>query len=190
MKSKKYGDITAAARELFWKHGFRRISVEEICLQARVSKMTFYRFFPNKTALAKTVFDAVLDEGVMRFKSILAADTTASDKLSSMLLMKLEGTHDISREFLQDFYGKAEPGLSAYIEEKKRSSWHEIAEGIRFAQEKGIFRSDFKPEFFLYLSEKVSEMVTNENMLKLYNNPRDLVLEMVRILTYGIARHN
>jgi hypothetical protein len=45
MKSKKYEDILDAAREKFWKYGFRRVSIEEICVQAKSSKMTFTVFF-------------------------------------------------------------------------------------------------------------------------------------------------
>jgi hypothetical protein len=33
-------------------------------------------------------------------------------------------------------------------------------------------------------------MITDENLLKLYNTPQELVLEMVKLLTYGIARHD
>jgi AcrR family transcriptional regulator len=189
MKSKKFTDITSSARELFWKHGFRRVSIEEICLKANVSKMTFYRFFPNKTAVAKTVFDEVFDEGVKQFKSILSDDTPAPEKLKKMLLLKLEGTNDISREFLQDFYGNPELGLSAYIDQKNKLFRDEIIEDIRVAQSKGVFRSDFKPEFFLLLSGKVGEMINDENMLKLYNTPQELVLEIAGFFTYGISAH-
>lgn len=190
MKSKKYNDIIASAHELFWKHGFRRVSIEEICLKAKVSKMTFYRFFQNKKELAKTVFDEKFDEGKQRFKSIMTDDTAASEKLRNLLLMKLEGTNDISREFLQDFYGNPELGLSTYVDEKNKLLWIEIVEDFRIAQEKGIFRKDFKPEFFIFISRKVSEMITDENLLKLYGTPQELVLEMVKLLTYGIARHD
>ncbi|WP_372931944.1 TetR/AcrR family transcriptional regulator, partial [Mariniphaga sediminis] len=55
-KSKKYLEIMKTARELFWKHGFRRVTIQEICEKAGVSKMTFYKHFPNKIDLAKTVF--------------------------------------------------------------------------------------------------------------------------------------
>lgn len=40
--------ILSAGKELFWKHGVKRVTVEEICVQASVSKMTFYKFFMNK----------------------------------------------------------------------------------------------------------------------------------------------
>lgn len=189
MKSKKYSDITSAARELFWKHGFRRISIEEICVRANVSKMTFYRFFPNKIELAKIVFDEVVDNGIQRFKSIMNDDTSAAEKLKNILLMKLEGTNDISREFIQDFYGKSEPGLSMHIEEKTRTSWNEINTDFKIAQSNGIFRSDIKPEFIILISRKLGEIINEESALELYDTPQELVMEMANFFTYGIASH-
>ena len=41
LKSKKQLELLKIARELFWKHGFKRVSIEEICQKASVSKMTF-----------------------------------------------------------------------------------------------------------------------------------------------------
>ena len=189
MKSKKYEDILVAAHEKFWKYGFRRVTIEEICVQAKTSKMTFYRFFPNKTELAKAVFDTEFEKGVSRFKSLLADDTPAADKLRNMLLMKLEGSTDISREFLHDFYGNPELGLSAHIKQKNKLFRDELIEDIRIAQQKGIFRNDFNAEFFLLLAGKVSEMINDESLLKLFNTPQDLVLEIANLFTYGISPH-
>ena len=47
----KYLDIFKTAKDLFWKYGIKRVSIEEICKEAKVSKMTFYKFFPNKIEL-------------------------------------------------------------------------------------------------------------------------------------------
>ena len=103
--------------------------------------------------------------------------------------MKLEGTNDISREFIQDFYGKSEPGLSMHIEEKTRTSWNEINTDFKIAQSNGIFRSDIKPEFIILISRKLGEIINEESALKLYDTPQELVMEMANFFTYGIASH-
>ena len=48
ISSKKYQDIKKKGKELFWKYGTKRVTVEEICREAGVSKMTYYKFFKNK----------------------------------------------------------------------------------------------------------------------------------------------
>ncbi len=185
--SRKHQAIMEAARELFWKHGFRRVSVEEICHKALVSKMTFYRYFKNKTELAKRVYDQVANEGIQRFREIMADETTSPVvKMQQMLQMKLEGTNDISQEFLKDFYSNPELGLSAYVEEKTRQVWNDIIQDYRKAQEKGWLRKDFKPELFLIVTSKISEMITNETLLKMYDSPQELVMELSSLFTFGI----
>lgn len=177
----------STAHDLFWKHGFKRVSIEEICKKAGVSKMTFYRFMPNKTALAKAVFDEVVEEGLQRFKSILVEETDSAEKIRKMVQMKMEGTDSISKEFLQDFYNNDELGLKEHIEKKTEQSWKEILKDFKDAQEKGWFRRDLKPEFLFYFSQKMGEMIVDEKLLKLYNSPQELILELTNFFSYGIS---
>jgi len=161
-RSKKYKEILETARQLFWKHGYRRVTVEEICREAETSKMTFYRYFSNKLELAKAVFDAVAEKGMHDFKAVLYSDTSPSEKLENMLRLKLEGTNEISNEFVSDFYNNEDLGLKQYIEEKTQTFLKEVIEDIRIAQQKGWFRKDMKPEFFLYMSQKSIDLMNDE----------------------------
>lgn len=188
--NKKYSLLLQTARELFWKHGFRRVSVEEICRKAGVSKMTFYRFFPNKLELAKTVFDQVTDEGTQQFRNIMAEDTTAAEKLRKLIHMKMEGVHDISQEFLVDFYNSPELGLTSYIEEKTLKTWTVILNDFREAQKKGWFRRDVKPEFFFYMAQKLVDIHNDKKITTFYQSPQELINETVNFFMYGISPHD
>ena len=59
--SKSYQAIIDTAKTLFMKHGMRRITVEEICREASVSKMTFYRLFTNKEDVAEIIIFEIND---------------------------------------------------------------------------------------------------------------------------------
>ncbi|MBL0024612.1 MAG: helix-turn-helix transcriptional regulator [Saprospiraceae bacterium] len=50
-RSKSYLKIITTAKKLFWKHGSSRVTIEELCREAGVSKMTFYRHFNNKNEI-------------------------------------------------------------------------------------------------------------------------------------------
>ena len=54
--SAKREQIVRTGNLLFSKHGLRRVTVEEICREAGVSKMTFYKYFPNKLELFKHIW--------------------------------------------------------------------------------------------------------------------------------------
>ncbi len=185
----KEKQLLSTAKELFWKHGFRRVTIEEVCKKAGVSKMTFYRFFPNKIELAKTVFNNVIDEGIINFKKIMENDIPTPEKLKKIILLKTEGTNDISREFMEDFYTDSEPELKTFVEERTRLVWNEILKDFKEAQNKGIFRKDFKPEFLIQVASKFVEAMNDEKLLQLYDTPQDLILEFTNLLTYGISPH-
>lgn len=186
-KNKKYNDIVSTARELFWKHGFRRVSIEEICNKASVSKMTFYKYFPNKLELAKTVFDKVTEEGMQKWDELIQTPMDGAEKIKKLVMMKSEGTHDISREFLEDFYTNAEPELNAFVERKTREMWGNILNDFKKAQQNGIFRSDLKPEFLLFVSFKMVESLKDEQLAGLYGSPQELILEFANFVAYGIS---
>lgn len=188
--SKKIQHLLETARQLFWKHGLKRVSVEEICAQAGVSKMTFYRHFSNKTELAKAVYTRVVEKSTREFKSVLHDETTtAAEKIEKMLRLKMEGTNDISREFLNDFYTSPEEGMITFVQQKTYEIWTDMIADFKEAQKNGWFRKDFKPEAFYIISMRLSELFQDEKLLSLYNTPQELVMEMTRLLTYGIIPH-
>ncbi len=189
-KNPKQRAIMETGRRLFWKYGFRRVNVDEICREAGVSKMTFYRFFENKIDLARKIYEREILIGVERFNKLMNSEIPPSDKLKAIITLKLEGTNDMSREFLMDFYKSNDTGLKAFVEDLTEKSWNEIIKSFRDAQEKGWFRKDFKPEFILYLTQHLIPMLTDENLLKLYDTPQQLILEFANFFTYGISQHD
>ncbi|TWT77988.1 HTH-type transcriptional regulator QacR [Posidoniimonas polymericola] len=56
--------IVAAGRELFAKHGFGQVGLDQIVQQARLTKTTFYNHFESKEQLIREVLD--LQEHQMR----------------------------------------------------------------------------------------------------------------------------
>ena len=62
--------ILSTGKELFWKFGFKRVTIEEISKEAGVSKMTFYKYFPNKIELAKNILDDIFDDSLVKIKLI------------------------------------------------------------------------------------------------------------------------
>src|SRR5690554_6703803 len=97
--NQKYVSLMLCSKELFWKHGFKRVSVQEICQKAGISKMTFYKFFKNKTELAKQVFTDEIVRGLEAFDRLIDSDIPVQEKLKQMLVLKAEGTQNISKEF-------------------------------------------------------------------------------------------
>ena len=183
----KYNDIRKSARELFWKHGFKRVTVGEICSRSNVSKMTFYKFFSDKTELAKTIFDDLVSEGEEKFRAIMDSDASPDEKIREVIRMKYNSTMDISSEFVQDFYIGGDVELIAFVKGRTRAAWEFIKTDYIKAQEKGIFRNDFKVELLIQAQTKLIELMDDEILVGLYGSRQELIMEFAKLLVYGIT---
>ena len=185
----KSQDILDAARRLFWKHGIRRVTVEEICREAGASKMTFYRAFPNKIELAKAMLQRLFDESMDEYRAIMAEDIPFEEKVRKQLLLKVKGTEGISAELVRDIYSNQEWGLREYMEQRTEEALKVIMHDYIEAQKKGWIRPDIRPDFILYIFHRMQDWITDEQLLASYSDTHELIMEAVRFFFYGVLPH-
>lgn len=190
INSKKYQDIKIKGKELFWKYGTKRVTVEEVCREAGVSKMTFYKFFPNKTELAKQILDDIFEDALKKFEKLVNSSIPFPKKLEQIFLMKLEGMKNVSMEFIKDMYMDPKSGLMDYVETMRQKSMGVIINFYKTAQEKGSIRRDIKIEFIMAFSNQIIKMMEDEKLMSLYNQPQDFIMESMNFLFYGIVTKN
>ena len=188
--NKKYQDIYGTAKDLFWKYGIKRVSIEEICKEANVSKMTFYKFFPNKIELAKTIMDDLVDSSLERLNEIIHSDKSFSEKLKALFLMKLEGMNNISMEFIKDIHINQGTGLKEHMDKLQAKAISLIVEFYKDSQKKGYIRKEVKIDFILAYSAQIIKLMEDEHLLSQYEQPQDLVIESMNLLFYGIVTGN
>lgn len=184
--SEKYNAIIKTSHDLFWKFGIRRVTIEEICREAAVSKMTFYRFFSNKAEVAKAVVKNLFDEMQNDYRNLMDQNIPFEDKIKKQLLMKFEGTKEISPELIKDIYGNPESELFKYWKSRADEMLQLVFEDYSQAQKKGWIRKDMKIEYLIYMSNKASEFASDENLQKLYPDMQSLVMEIANMFFYGI----
>jgi AcrR family transcriptional regulator len=188
-KSKKYADILLVAKKLIWKHGVKRVSIEEICKDANVSKMTFYRYFANKTELVKVLLNMVVDESIQKFRDIVHSDMPPNEKLKMMIMMKMEGNVGMSKEFMNEFYLDKTSDLAIFMQQKSYEAWKLIIADIQLAQENGIIRKDLNAEFFFAFSLKLPDLLKDNAIQAMFETPSMMINEIVNLIIYGIANH-
>ena len=101
-RTKKKTQIIQTAEKLFSRYGSKRISVEEICRESWVSKMTFYKYFSNKLALVRSIKDMYVEEGFRKFDEINALDIEFPEKIDLMSRWKVEFGARISADFIRE----------------------------------------------------------------------------------------
>lgn len=185
-ENKSCNAIMASAKSLFWKHGIRRITVEEICREAGVSKMTYYRLFKNKGEVAEKVLVDIMEEGMQDYRNIMDKQITFSEKMEQIILLKHDSSANISEEFIKDIYQNEEMGLVQKIEELTKSYLVEVMEDYKLAQKQGWIRQDLKLEFIMYIQDQLTNMVLDKNLLSMYNNVQEVIMEITNFFFYGI----
>ena len=184
--NQKYLQIIRTARELFWKYGIKRVTIGEVCQVAGVSKGTFYKHFANKNELVKRLIDKIMDEGIAKYREIMEQDIPFEEKVKQTIQLKLEQTESMSQEFFSDYLLKDVEGLYGYLHMKADEGIAIILGDYIRAQERGEIRQDIRPEFILYFLNHMVNIAKDEQLLKLYGQPSDLIIEMVRFFFYGI----
>ncbi len=182
----KRKQLIHTGRELFWKYGIKRVTVEEICREAGVSKMTFYKHFSNKNELVRTIIHEITEEALNKYRELMDRDIPFEEKVRETLKMKFEGTDQMSQEFLSDYIPHAEPEMQKFVHERMAQVMQIVVEDYVKAQQRGDIRKDIKIGFILWFLNKMFDMIGDEELEKMYENPREMIMELVNFFFYGI----
>ena len=182
--------ILETGKALFWKFGYKRVTIEEICKEAGVSKMTYYKYFTNKIDLVKTIMDSILQVSLIKYKSIMASDLPYPEKVVELIHLKKDQVEHMSSEFFKDYVQSGDPDLISYLEQLSGESMQMFLDDFRKAQDNGDIRQDLKIEFIMYVMNHLIEMASEDALLNIYDQPQDLVMEITNFLFYGILNRD
>ena len=183
-RSKKRDLIVEAATGLFTKHGIRRITVEEICREAGASKMTFYKYFGNKVELLRHIWQNWFDEGYRRLDEIDSKQIPFKEKMELLIEWKMELIKKMSPEFMSEILHAA-PELVEFIHEMRNKNFALFMEFVTKAQDRGDMRR-IHPVFFMAAMNKMQEILTDEDLAKVYPDRLNLIREVHNFLFFGI----
>lgn len=180
--------LVQTAKELFFRYGIKRVSIEEICQQSGVSKMTFYRYFQNKSDLAIYILDEIYTEAREKLEDIMAMDISFEEKIQKAFMMKMEYMDKFSNEFVKELVSNAEPELGRYIEGENIKSINQMKEILQDAQRTGDIRPDIKIDFMIYTMNIIVEIFKDEKLQKLYPDISSLNKEVFNFFYYGVLK--
>ena len=185
-RTKKYRDITATARDLFFRYGTRRVTVEEICEKSGVSKMTFYRFFRNKNDCALQVLDEWFKGADARYSAIMEREIPFVDRVRELILLKVEMSRELGDEFLSEII---EPNqvLHDFIMEQALKYHDMTVEFFIKGQQEGIINPCYSIEFLVVLTDRIRDMLNNEDIKRVIPDPHDRIEAVLKCFFYGIA---
>lgn len=179
--------ILQTGKDLFWKFGFKRVTIEEICKEAGVSKMTYYKFFSNKMALVKALMDDLMKSALINYRKLMDSDRPYPEKVWGLVELKREQTQSMSSEFFKDYLQSGDPELIAYLEKLSNDNLEIFKKDFHKAQQNGDIRKDLKVEFIMTVLNHLMDWIQHDqSLVDLYDEPQDLAVELTRFLFYGI----
>ncbi len=184
--------LLEAGKALFWKYGIRKVTVEEICKEAGVSKMTFYRNFKNKIEVVEGVIDGLVKESQAQYIELMGSGKTFDEKIKGMIELKREGTQGISKEFVTDLIQLKEHKdfkelrLTQKMELHQRNQMELFMADMAKAQAQGHIRSDVRLDFILYLLNDIQQKMLDPVLNSMYENEEELIMELTNYFFYGI----
>lgn len=186
MKLTKKQQIEHKAKELFWKHGFKKVTIDEICKKANVSRKTFYTFYENKTALVLYIFNEVMDEAFKIYEGIVDSDLTFSEKIEKLFEYKFKNSADFSMEFVADFYNPEAGEILSLFNTSIEKSMTLMRDFFTKAQENRELNPELNLEYVMWLMQKSVELCGTEELMSLFPNADSMTRQVSQSLIYGI----
>lgn len=176
----KVARLVETAKGLFLKHGIKRVTVEEICEKASVSKVTFYKYFSDKTQLARIIVDQLNDEGFSKFDEINRLDLPYPDKVDMMTQWRAAFFSQMAPEFIEDVL---------VFEDIHQEVQKRYLRNIVDAQEKGEIRPDLSPELVLLVTEKLNEIVKDGSWKAIFTDFNAFQRQIRKMYYYGLLEN-
>lgn len=179
--------VIAEAKRLFYQFGFRRITMDEIAANLRMSKKTLYALFPSKEELIRAVIFTIMGPKMARMKDLMQGPGgTVADFFGGAIEVFHALGREVSEPMMSDM--KMMPELWREIEERRLEVLSLIGEAIERSKQRGEVRADLNVDLFLRIFMLVINRIVNPAMmLELNMKPSDIADQIIGIFFHGIV---
>jgi AcrR family transcriptional regulator len=180
--------IVAGARQHFFAHGFRGVTMDDLADELGMSKKTLYAHFRSKTALLETVIGdklARVEAGLSRVMSGDAGDFPA--RLHELLACMREHTDEIQPAFVRDVQREA-PELFALVQGGRRKLiQRHFGKLLNDGRKAGTIRKDIPAELLIEILVGAVDAIINPARLgELGLTPRIGFTQIISVFLEGV----
>lgn len=178
--------VVAEAKRLFYQFGFRRITMDEIAANLRMSKKTLYALFPSKEELVRAVILTIMLPKMARMRELMQESGTVADFFGGVVEVFHALGREVSEPMMVDM--KMSPELWKEVEERRLEVLSHIGEVIERGKKTGEVRADLNVDLFLRIFMLVINRIGNPTMmLELNMRPSELAGQLFGIFFHGIV---
>lgn len=181
--------VLEASKTLFWKFGIRKVTVEEICNESGISKMTFYRNFNNKTSVVEAIIKGLFIDGMNAYDLIMSSDASFPDKIEQVFEMKKKNAHDMSEMFVHDLMHLDDQDLIGLMMNFQKESTERLINDLKDAQSEGWIRDSVNIDFVNYMINLIQAQLKSDQFLHIFKSIEDANDQVKNFLFYGMINN-
>jgi len=137
--------ILESAHEKFRKFGIRRVTMDEIARDLRVSKKTLYRHFPDKEALVRACTEKIQCAVLPVVRTAIESDGPAIDRITSVWRALAQVSRFTSGELIADLQADY-PHLWKEIDTRRHEVLGRFEKLLEDGVRSGAIRSEIHPK--------------------------------------------
>lgn len=139
----KKEEVINAARDLFTKYGYKKVSMDEIAKEANVTKKTIYSYFSDKEVMFKYFASEELQSMKEKIENDVNSSTSFIDRVSKILYESL-------------LFRKNSDLIKTIIKEISKNNTAECISFLKF----------YDGEIVSYIEEKIKQEIQNKTIKK------------------------
>jgi AcrR family transcriptional regulator len=180
--------IYQAAKELIWKNGISKTNVADICEEAGVSNMTFYRKYENKYELLKQIIEENYNGFNRKYEEIFQKNLPFNEKIMELIFAHSELLKGISKKYIDDIAHQDNVELKEFIQKKHMIYNESVLQLLKREQSKGNIRADVDIEFLNFFRNNIIEMLFNPKLQKIYPDTEELIIQLIKMFYFGAVK--
>ena len=181
--------IYRAAAELFAKYGWIRVSVEEICTAAGVSRVTFYKYFDNKKSL--------LCRMITDHKNEIRSALTQVQNQAVELETAITALFDLQQASLSTLYSEAmlhdighhhDDELRLFFDALDQEKYDFMRTFFSTLQQRKLIRNHLPPALIDAFIRQIDILIRQPEVVSAYAGNQARVFEdALHLLLYGLS---
>jgi AcrR family transcriptional regulator len=180
--------IMDGSRDLFFRYGFSKVTMDEAAESLGMSKKTLYKHFPSKEELLQAIADDHVRFCGEELRALCARKDLGPLRKLRGLLDHVAAQYARMSDALVHDLQRCAPGIWKQVEENRRDHiFTEFAVLIKEGRQKGIFRKEVDERLFLLIYfETVHKILHPETLASLPFKPSQVFDAIVKVLFEGL----
>lgn len=179
--------IVGCARDLFFKMGLRRVTMDDIAAKCGISKKTIYQHFKDKDTVVLEVTRDYLQKEENDLDKI---HQTAKDPIEELVYISKwfrEMLADMDSSLLYDMQKYHPSSWSVFHEHKEQCIFCSLMENIEKGKNMGLYREELNSEIISRFRVESMQLVFNsESFPRDKYHIRELQMEVFDHFVYGL----